>query len=105
MRKENYSKRVFTRLQAHRGEISNLCFLESILKPSECAGGPDRQRLGHVGKVTDGEEASLAVGAVVDVFSSAAAGQNFKKFCRESALHRRQQAAPALGNVDDGTPG
>src|ERR1700722_5685201 len=105
VRKDNDSECLFAGLEAHGGEIADFGFLERILKAGEGSGRAHRQWLGHLTNISNREEPSLSVGAVADIFSCATVGKDVQKFRGEAALHRRQQATPALGDVDDGALG
>ncbi len=102
MRKQNHSEGMLAGLQADGGEIADLSLRKHFLEIRKAAGRYDRQRLRHVGEVMRGEQAALTVGQFADVFACASLGQNLEKFRGKSALHRGQQAAPALGDIDDG---
>ena len=72
MRKKNHPERVFASLQAHGRQIVDLCLFEYLLEAGEGARGAYRKRFRHLADVADGEESSLPVGQVADVFARAA---------------------------------
>ena len=102
MREQDHAKIVLPGLQAHGGDVVNAFFGQHLAELQEAAAGESRQGLGHFGHIAKGHKSAPPVGQFAHVLSRSALLQLAQELRGKTALHRRQDGAPALRDADDG---
>src|SRR5437667_378010 len=104
MREQDDAEIVFPCLNADGGNVADVFACEYDLELLEAAARERRQGLCHFRYAAKSDKSAATVGQIADVVSGAAFFELGQKLGRKPALHRRQNAAPWLGDQDDGAP-